>query len=71
MDSCADSQEIFDSLKVQPLCVCIQHFVSLLSHFIYLQKAFDEMLKILRCLNQSMDVVGLKGFPVRKIYTYV
>lgn len=29
-----------------------------------LQNAFDEMIKILRFLNQSMDVVGLKGFPV-------
>ena len=32
---------------------------------LYLQSAFDEMIKILRFLNQSMDVVGLKGFPVR------
>ena len=30
----------------------------------FLQRAFDEMIKILRFLNQSMDVVGLKGFPV-------
>lgn len=31
--------------------------------FLNLKSAFDEMIKILRFLNQSMDVVGLKGFP--------
>ena len=40
------------------MCMCTYKIL-------YLQNAFDEMIKILRFLNQSMDVVGLKGFPVR------
>ena len=30
-----------------------------------LQKALDQMLKVLKNLNDSLHVVGLKGFPVR------
>ena len=29
-----------------------------------LQSAFDRMLKVLKNLNDSLHVVGLKGFPV-------
>ena len=29
-----------------------------------LQKALDRMLKVLKNLNDSLHVVGLKGFPV-------
>ena len=29
-----------------------------------LQKALDQMLKVLKNLNDSLHVVGLKGFPV-------
>jgi len=32
-----------------------------------LQKALDRMLKVLKNLNDSLHVVGLKGFPVRVV----
>ena len=32
-----------------------------------LQMALDLMLKVLKNLNDSLHVVGLKGFPVRNI----
>lgn len=31
-----------------------------------LQQALDRMLKVLKNLNDSLHVVGLKGFPVRE-----
>ena len=33
-----------------------------------LQQALDRMLKVLKNLNDSLHVVGLKGFPVSGVY---
>jgi acetolactate synthase regulatory subunit len=35
-----------------------------------LQVALDRMLKVLKNLNDSLHVVGLKGFPVSYMYMY-
>ena len=35
-----------------------------------LKKALDGMLKVLKNLNDSLHVVGLKGFPVSDIIPY-
>lgn len=32
-----------------------------------LQQALDRMLKVLKNLNDSLHVVGLKGFPVSRL----
>ena len=35
-----------------------------------LKKALDGMLKVLKNLNDSLHVVGLKGFPVTNYITH-
>ena len=35
-----------------------------------LKQALDRMLKVLKTLNDSLHVVGLKGFPVSRIIPY-
>ena len=36
-----------------------------------LQTALDRMLKVLKNLNDSLHVVGLKGFPVSTLYVHI
>ena len=36
-----------------------------------LQQALDRMLKVLKNLNDSLHVVGLKGFPVSSLFIFV
>ena len=40
------------------VCVCVFHLT-----FLPQQLALEKMLNILKYLNNSMKVVGLKGFP--------
>jgi len=42
----------------------LKHSVNMEKAHSDLQMALDRMLKVLRNLNDSLHVVGLKGFPV-------